>query len=100
MSRRPPIDADTRETALRWLRAGAVSLPELAELLGTSTQTIWNWCREAGIDWRKARKGRLVAEWCKVQRHGPKLGERSKPGAGPTRPLANFVASEHRVRNR
>lgn len=72
------MDAETRAAALRWLQSGAVTLPEIARLLGVSTHVVWNWCLRAGIDWRKARNSRITREWRKEQGRGPRLVEKAK----------------------
>lgn len=63
--KRAPIDRKSREKALEWLRTGHASLPEIATMLGISTQAVWNWCRQHKIDWRKARETRLARDWRK-----------------------------------
>jgi hypothetical protein len=54
---------DDRKRALTLLAAGKVALPELAQVMGVSTQVLWNWCRAAGVNWRKARLTAVMREW-------------------------------------
>jgi DNA-binding transcriptional regulator YiaG len=66
--RRDPVPPQAKREALRILASGKVSLPDLAQYMGESTQTLWNWCRIAKVDWRRARQ-RVVARECqKVHR--------------------------------
>lgn len=66
--RRQPTSPKVRAEALKLLSAGKVTLPEMAMLIGASTQSVWNWCRESGIDWKKARLGVISADWRKVSK--------------------------------
>lgn len=68
MTTRTRISADVRKRALDLLASGKVTLPEIAEVMGVSTQSIWNWCREAGIDWRKIRRQVVLKEWSRINR--------------------------------
>jgi hypothetical protein len=64
--RSPPIDPLLRRRALEVLRSGRVTLPEMAAILGVSTHRVWNWCREAGVDWRKVRRATVAKIWRKL----------------------------------
>lgn len=66
--RRDAVPELVRRQALQMLVTGKVTLPEMAGLLGVSTHMLWNWCRTAKVDWRKARYGVIAAEWRKVSR--------------------------------
>jgi len=66
--RRDPVPADVRRLALTLLASGKVSLPEMAEVMGVSTQSIWNWCRHAKVDWRKARRATVAREWARISK--------------------------------
>lgn len=66
--RRIQTPPEVRRRALALLSSGKVSLPELASVLGVSTQVLWNWCRQDGVDWRKARMSVVAKEWSKVNR--------------------------------
>lgn len=64
-TRRAPTDPEIKSRALSMLAAGKASVPELARLLGVSTHMLWNWCREAQVDWRVARAAVINDEWNK-----------------------------------
>lgn len=49
------------------LGSGKVTLPEMAGLIGASTHMVWNWCREAGLDWKERRERYLANEWRKLE---------------------------------
>lgn len=61
--RRDAVSPDTKKRALSLLASGVVALPELAQVMGVSTQSIWNWCRAAKLDWRKARLAYVMKLW-------------------------------------
>jgi transposase-like protein len=66
VKRRDAVPANVRQQAIKMLASGKVTLPEMAGLLGVSTHMLWNWCRLAKVDWRKARNGVIAAEWRRV----------------------------------
>jgi transposase-like protein len=66
--RRDPVSAEVRRAALTLLKDGKATLPEVAALAGVSTHSVWNWCREAKVDWRAARQRRIGTEWLKLNR--------------------------------
>jgi hypothetical protein len=68
MAKRASIPDGTRRKVLNVLRAGDIALPEMAKLLGVSTQVLWNWCRIERVDWRKARDRAVLAEWKRARR--------------------------------
>lgn len=62
-TKRNPVPPKDRKRALGLLASGKVALPELAQVMGVSTQSLWNWCRIANVDWRKARRGAVLRIW-------------------------------------
>jgi len=68
MRRRDATEPEVRASALKLLSSGRVTLPEIASVLGVSTQSVWNWCREAKVDWRKARLTIVASEWRKASK--------------------------------
>ncbi|MEO6381962.1 MAG: hypothetical protein ABIO35_08190 [Nitrobacter sp.] len=66
--RRDRVPAETRKAALGLLASGKVTLPELAEAMGVSTHMLWNWCRIAKVDWRKARHGVVAREMSRLHK--------------------------------
>lgn len=68
VKRRDAVPEKVRHQALKILASGKVTLPEMAGLLGVSTHMLWNWCRLAKVDWRKARSRVIASEWRKAGR--------------------------------
>jgi hypothetical protein len=67
MKRRVATPEPTRKAVLKLLASGRASLPEVAALLDLSTHQIWNWCREADLDWRDKRRRHVYGEWKKFE---------------------------------
>ncbi|MBV8895518.1 MAG: hypothetical protein JO051_03325 [Acidobacteriaceae bacterium] len=58
------VEAGVKETALRLLKRGAVTVNEAAEWAMVSRQAVHLWMREAGLKpgrWKKARKAHAAA---------------------------------------
>ena len=54
MPKVPPYSLEFRQEAVRLLRTSGRSVPQLADELGVSPQSLRNWCRQLGVDEGKA----------------------------------------------
>lgn len=61
-------DDVARAAALKLLATGQATPSEVAELAGVSRQVVAYWIDAAKLNWRKARRARLAAEWRKIAR--------------------------------